>query len=147
MRRLPSCSPAPSRRTSSWSTSPSSCTAGRSSPTVPKDRSRRRPDGSARRYKTVYLQNDAFNDYGSAVSGEPQVDLAAVDLTAAERNLDHAWSQLGVEDPTETTIIISGPNTITYIVSNTFDESGSLVTDLAGEELRRVPFESPTPNS
>jgi hypothetical protein len=106
-------------------------------------------EGAARRYETWYLQSDAFNHYGSVSSGDAQVDLAAIDEAAAARNLDLAWSHLGVEDPTHITIIISGPDSaadpaeITYIVRNEFEESGQLATDLDGEELSRDPFEPP----
>lgn len=109
-------------------------------------------DGTARRYQTWYLQNDAFNYYGSASSGEPQVDLAAIDHRAAARNLDLAWSRLAVTEPTDITIIISGPSrsvdqaSISYTVNNKFRESGRLVTDLAGGELSRDAFEPPDPN-
>lgn len=109
-------------------------------------------DGDNRRYETWYLQNDAFNHYGARTSGKPQVDLAEVDHEAAAENLDLAWGQLGVDKPATVTIIISGPHssadraTISYIVSNEFQELGRLVTALDGEELSRTPFDPMTPN-
>lgn len=109
-------------------------------------------DGAKRRYQTWYLQGDAFNHYGSATSGTPQVDLAAVDHAAAARNLDLAWRGLGVVEPTDIAIIINGPDryedqaSITYNVRNEFRDAGRLVTDLAGEELSRDPFEPPSSN-
>ncbi len=109
-------------------------------------------DGAARRYETWYLQNDAFNDYGTATAGDLQVDLAAIDRAAAAQNLRVAWRELGVEDPSGISILIGasvGPDgvvqeRITYVVSNTFGESGRLETDLAGGELSRDPFEPPS---
>ncbi len=105
-------------------------------------------DGSPTRAKVLHLQNGAFNDYGSYATGaRPRVDLADIDLAAAQRNLDLAFTSLGVEGPDEITILIAGnldgEPTIVYVARNEFEEEGRLTTDLAGNVLDRRPFEPP----
>lgn len=108
------------------------------------------PDvGSAGRARVWYLQNGAFNDYDQyATNPGLPVDLAAIDVKAAQRSLDVAFAELGVEEPDDVTIMIWHNATvdaprISYVVRNRYQESGRLSTDFAGNELRREPFEAP----
>ena len=99
-------------------------------------------DGETTRFENWYLQGGAFNDSGRASSCCGVVDLADIDLTAAQRNLDRAWptpssggqTDLGVEEPTRVAVEIQHwrhdeQPTVTVTVSNAFEESGYVITE------------------
>lgn len=104
-------------------------------------------EGETERYEQWILSGDDFTETDRHSSGQPLVDLAALDPDRVEQDLARAWDGLGVEDPDKVMIVVRSSTdeepTITYVVANEYRESGQLVTDLEGTELRRSPFEPP----
>lgn len=94
-------------------------------------------------------QDGSFDEVGGVSGTVPGVvDLAEIDVDAVDDALDAALPDLGVSDPSQVTTIIrpaagSDRQQVTLVVRNEFDESGRLVLDLDGAEIRREPFEEP----
>lgn len=105
-------------------------------------------EGQDRRYQQWSREGATFRDTSRRSSGQPPIDLAQVDTGALAENLEVARRELGVPDPDRSTLLVDiGPHDpeprISIQVRNAFQESAWLVTDLAGNELHRRPFEIP----
>ncbi len=104
-------------------------------------------DGRAR-YQQWRLTEGGFKEVDDVrAAGEHlEFDLADVDLDALEVTLAEAESTLGVPEPVDSSLSIqhwadADQPTIVITVSNEFQESAYVVTDLDGKVLERRPFD------
>lgn len=104
------------------------------------------------RYQEWLWQDGAFNPQGTPRGGRPGVvDLAEIDVDAVEATLRRVEHELGVEDVSEVVTLIAPTvvvgaveeQRITLVLSNDFEESARITTDLDGREIRRTPFDDP----
>lgn len=106
-------------------------------------------DGRARFRSWRPLEEGGFEPGGEVRgAGEyREFDLADVDVAALRSNIATAREELGVPEPSYLVLVVQHwaedeqPRVVISVV-NEFDESGYLVTDLAGSELGREAFGS-----
>lgn len=103
-------------------------------------------DGRARYEEWTLVTDGTFEQTGTRGADDlKEFDLADVDVDALTATIKAARSDLGVEDPRRTDVVIDhrapqmAPE-VSVSVANKYEESAYVVTDLAGKVMTREPY-------